>query len=79
MSLFEEIEQRVEAQHMTYADCEPLGWTTWPLALGADLGEIAQAVLHRKTWGKGSARAAAVGLAATAVRFLYWIDRQDNA
>ena len=48
MSIFEEIEQRAEAQRVTYADCDPLGWTTWPLALAEELGEVVKAAMHRR-------------------------------
>lgn len=71
--------EEVKGQQERFADCKPLGWTTWPLALAEEVGKVAQAVLHREPWGTSGVRVAALSVAAAAFRFVVWMDATNSA
>lgn len=58
------------------AKARPLGWTTWPLVLTEEVGNIARATLWRYEVKADAARAATVSLAAAAMRFVAWLDTE---
>lgn len=71
--------EEVKGQQERFADCKPLGWTTWPLALAEEVGNVAMAVLHREAWGTSRVRVAALSVAAAAFRFVVWMDTTNTA
>lgn len=76
-AVYIDLVEEIRAMERCFADSEPLGWTTWPLALAEEAGKVARAVLHRKTQGVGDVRMYAVTLAAASIRFIMWMDRMD--